>query len=128
MVGDALMQSDYDLKNRMAYGCSIHFYVAYVPNMPCLTCRKKMTYSVSYVPTFTPSARVRPVDVGFVKDSSSVKYIVLDNLEFMPMSSEYFVTLLKKFKINEEDGDTLEEIAVDFGMEEVCRLYGYLRR
>ena len=75
-----------------------------------------MTCSVCNVPPFTPSAGA-PVEVGFVK-GSSVKYIVLDNLEFMPMSPEYFVTQLKKFKIIEE-GCALEEIAVDFGMEEV---------
>ncbi|KAL5800079.1 hypothetical protein ACOSQ4_032963 [Xanthoceras sorbifolium] len=80
--------------------------------MTCRTCGQKMIYAVSYV---SPT-----VGIGFVKDSS-VAYIVMDNLEFMPMSTAIFFTLLKKFK-NKEVGGALEEIDVNLGMEESLNL------
>ncbi|KAI9157840.1 hypothetical protein LWI28_028874 [Acer negundo] len=94
-TGIRLTLSDYDLRKQMAYRCPYHIYVADVPNICCRGCEKQMITTLNYVPPFPPSTRL-PVEVGFVQ-GSSVTYIVLDNLEFIPMSPEYFVTLLKKF-------------------------------
>ncbi|KAL5800091.1 hypothetical protein ACOSQ4_032975 [Xanthoceras sorbifolium] len=80
--------------------------------MYCPTCFQIMNYTVSYV---SPTA-----GVGFVK-GSSITYITMDNLEFMPMSTELFVTLLKKFK-NKEVVGAPKEIDVNFGMKEVLKL------
>ncbi|KAL5733325.1 hypothetical protein ACOSQ2_033017 [Xanthoceras sorbifolium] len=112
VTGIPLTLSNNDLGTRSFYRCAnySHYHVADVPNMTCPTCGQKMIYAVSYVPP--------TVGIGFVKDSS-VAYIVMDNLEFMPMSTEIFFTLLKKFK-NKEVGGALEEIDVNLGMEEVC--------
>ncbi|KAL5734805.1 hypothetical protein ACOSP7_032666 [Xanthoceras sorbifolium] len=80
--------------------------------MTCPTCGQKMIYAVSYV---SPT-----VGIGFVKDSS-VTYVVMENLEFMPMSTELFVTLLKRFK-NREVCGAPEEIDVNFGTQEGLNL------
>ncbi|KAL5800094.1 hypothetical protein ACOSQ4_032978 [Xanthoceras sorbifolium] len=80
--------------------------------MTCPTCMQKMSCTVSYVSS--------TAGVGFV-NGSSVTYVVMENLEFMPMSTELFVTLLKRFK-NREVCGALEEIDVNFGTQEGLNL------
>ncbi|KAL5734792.1 hypothetical protein ACOSP7_032653 [Xanthoceras sorbifolium] len=72
---------------------------------------------MSYVP---PSPANFPVAVegGFLKGLAT--YIVMDNLEFMPMSTTMFVSLLKKSGV--KDLDALDEIEVDLGVEEGLKL------
>ncbi|KAH7548028.1 hypothetical protein ACOSQ2_033004 [Xanthoceras sorbifolium] len=115
VTGIPLTLSNNDLETRYFYCCAnyySHHTVADVPNMTCPTCMQKMSCTLSYVSS--------TAGVGFV-NGSSVTYIVMENLEFMPMSPELFVTLLKKFK-NREVCGALEEIDVNFGMQEGLNL------
>ncbi|KAK2663113.1 hypothetical protein Ddye_001687 [Dipteronia dyeriana] len=82
--------------------------MAVVPNMNCPNCeRRSMDRELSYVnPPWKGG--------GFLK--GLVSYIVMDNLEFMPMSTKMFVSLLKKFDI--EDVSALEETEVELCVEE----------
>ncbi|XP_031288027.1 uncharacterized protein LOC116146738 [Pistacia vera] len=89
-----LMLSDYELHNRKSYVCSnCNSFVADVPNLLCPRCKQKMSSAVSYVPP-SPANTGFPVDGGFIK--GPVTFIVKDNLEIMPMSTENLRPLLTK--------------------------------
>ena len=60
---------------------------------------------------------------GFVKEL--VTYMVMDNSEFRPMSTKDFVTLFNHLRLEKEVTE-LEEMVVDFGMDEVGQLLLYL--
>ncbi|XP_031288299.1 uncharacterized protein LOC116147009 [Pistacia vera] len=89
-----LMLSGYELHNRKSYVCSnCNSFVADVPNLLCPRCKQKMSSAVSYVPPSPANTRF-PVDGGFIK--GPVTFIVKDNLEIMPMSTENLRPLLTK--------------------------------
>ncbi|KAL5733320.1 hypothetical protein ACOSQ2_033012 [Xanthoceras sorbifolium] len=94
------------------YTCvSCYSHVADVPNLNCPQCGlRQMNRELTYV---LPQWRG-----GFLK--GLVTYVVMDNLEFMPMSSKMFVSLLKKFDV--KDVSALEEIEIEFGTEEGLKL------
>ncbi|XP_044509837.1 uncharacterized protein LOC123228461 [Mangifera indica] len=72
----------------------------------CPRCKLKMTSALSYVPP-SPANTGFPVDRGFIK--GLMTFIVKDNLEFMPMSTENVLPLLKKNEGVLELGLTLDE-------------------
>ncbi|KAK2663110.1 hypothetical protein Ddye_001684 [Dipteronia dyeriana] len=108
-----LTSNDHDFDTRKAYTCaSCMSHMAVVPNLNCPNCeRRSMDRELSYV---NPPRK----GGGFLK--GLVSYIVMDNLEFMPMSTKMFVSLLKKFDI--EDVSALEETEVELGVEEGLKL------
>ncbi|KAL5800078.1 hypothetical protein ACOSQ4_032962 [Xanthoceras sorbifolium] len=117
-TGIPLTLSDYDFNARKSYICSgCYYYVAEVPNLTCSNCKGKVNIAMPYVP---PSPANFPVAVegGFLKGLAT--YIVMDNLEFMPLSTTMFVSLLKKSGV--KDLDALDEIEVDLGVEEGLKL------
>ncbi|KAL5801555.1 hypothetical protein ACOSQ3_033187 [Xanthoceras sorbifolium] len=89
--------------------------IAEVPNLTCSTCKGRVDKEMSYVPP-SPANFPVPVEGGFLKGLAT--YIVMDNLEFMPMSAKMFVSLLKKSDVKDLDA-VLDEIEVDLGVEEV---------
>ncbi|TXG49680.1 hypothetical protein EZV62_025555 [Acer yangbiense] len=111
--GISLMLADHDLVNSKLYHCRQHCYVADVPNLRCPTCKIEMTRETTYV---SPSAA--NTEGGFV--NGLITYIVMDNLEFMPVSADNFVTSLNK--LNVKDVSELEETVVDLGVEEGLKL------
>ncbi|KAK0591435.1 hypothetical protein LWI29_001786 [Acer saccharum] len=112
-----LMLSDYDLKARKLYKCAACCdYIADVPNLNCDGCKGKVRLVMSYVPPSPANYSLGTVEGGFLKELAT--YIVMDNLEFMPMSTKMFVSLLRKSVF--KDLDSIEEIEVDLGVEEVC--------
>ncbi|KAI9156191.1 hypothetical protein LWI28_002020 [Acer negundo] len=115
-----LMLADYDLTNRKSYTCYSHSgNMADVPGLICVQsgCSQKMYREWAYVPP-SPANTVVSVEGGFLK--GLVNYIVMDNLEVIPMSSKHVVTLLNKFNV--KDVGAVEEIVVDFGVEEGLKL------
>ncbi|TXG49704.1 hypothetical protein EZV62_025579 [Acer yangbiense] len=118
-TGIPLMLSDYDFKARKSYKCSrCYDYMAEVPNLNCSSCKGKVSTEMSYVPPSPANYSLGPVEGGFLKGLAT--YIVMDNLEFMPMSTKMFVSLLKKSAV--KDLDSLGEIEVDLGVEEGLEL------
>ncbi|KAJ0045077.1 hypothetical protein Pint_06222 [Pistacia integerrima] len=112
------MLSDYELHNRKSYVCSnCNSFVADVPNLLCPRCKQKMSSAVSYVPP-SPANTGFPVDRGFIK--GSVSFIVMDNLEFMPMSTKNLLPLLRKFNLKESH--ELEEMDLKLDSRQVMRL------
>ncbi|KAL5733311.1 hypothetical protein ACOSQ2_033003 [Xanthoceras sorbifolium] len=117
-TGIPLTLSDYDFNARKSYKClGCYDHVAEVPNLTCSKCKGKVNIAMSYVP---PSPANFPVAVegGFLKGLAT--YIVIDNLEFMPLSTKMFVSLLKKSGV--KDLDAVDEIEVDLGVEEGLKL------
>ena len=106
-----LTSDDHDFDTLKAYTCaSCISHMAVVPNLICPKCQfRSMNRELSYV---NPPQK----GGGFLK--GFVSYIVMDNLEFMPMSTKMFVSLLNKFDV--EDVSSLEETEVEVGVEEVC--------
>ncbi|KAK0593346.1 hypothetical protein LWI29_035068 [Acer saccharum] len=102
---------EFEFDTLKAYTCaSCISHMAVVPNLICPRCeRRSMNRELSYV---NPPQK----GGGFLK--GLVSYIVMDNLEFMPMSTKMFVSLLNKFDV--EDVSSLEETEVEVGVEEVC--------
>ncbi|KAI9157807.1 hypothetical protein LWI28_028361 [Acer negundo] len=111
----SLKLADHDLVNHKLYYCPTHACVADVPNLLCPTCKRKITCEMTYV---SPSVANYAVDVegGFV--NGLITCLVMDNLEFMPVSAKNFVALLNKFDVKEVSA--LRETVVDLGVEEVC--------
>ncbi|KAL5800081.1 hypothetical protein ACOSQ4_032965 [Xanthoceras sorbifolium] len=86
-----LTLSDYNFNAQKSYKCSgCYDRMAEVPNLTCSKCKGLATY------------------------------IVMDNLEFMPLSTKMFVSLLKKSGV--KDLDAVDEIEVDLGVEEDLKL------
>ncbi|TXG49701.1 hypothetical protein EZV62_025576 [Acer yangbiense] len=100
---------EFEFDTLKAYTCaSCISHMAVVPNLICPMCeRRSMNRELSYV---NPPLK----GGGFLK--GLVSYIVMDNLEFMPMSTKMFVSLLNKFDV--EDLSALEETEVEVGVEE----------
>ncbi|KAH7525536.1 hypothetical protein ACOSP7_032663 [Xanthoceras sorbifolium] len=94
------------------YTCvSCYSHVADVPKLNCPQCGlRQMNRELTYV---LPEWRD-----GFLK--GLVTYVVMDNLEFMPMSSKMFVSLLNNFDV--KDVSALEEIEIKFDTEEGLKL------
>ncbi|KAK0591731.1 hypothetical protein LWI29_007103 [Acer saccharum] len=110
-----LTSDDHDFNTRKAYTCaSCISHMAVVPNLICPKCQfRSMNRELSYV---NPPQK----GGGFLK--GFVSYIVMDNLEFMPMSTKMFVSLLNKFDV--KDVSALEETEVELGAEEVLARCG----
>ncbi|KAK2643795.1 hypothetical protein Ddye_018990 [Dipteronia dyeriana] len=116
-TGIPLTLSDYDFNAQKSYKCSkCYDYMAEVPNLNCSNCKGKVSIGMSYVPPSPVNYSLGPVEGGYLRGLAT--YIVMDNLEFMPMSTKMFVSLLKKSAV--KDLDSLEDIEVDLGVEEVC--------
>ncbi|XXG81004.1 hypothetical protein AAC387_Pa09g1737 [Persea americana] len=94
--------------------------VSDVMGTACRRCGKAMSTEVDYVAP--PSAGGKGVrgfeEGGFVR--GVVTYMVMDDLEVMPMSTISSITLITKFKVR--DAGTLEEKVVEVGVEEVLSL------
>ncbi|TXG49698.1 hypothetical protein EZV62_025573 [Acer yangbiense] len=115
-TGIPLMLSYDNFRSQKSYICSgCYNYMADVPNLNCFSCKGKVNRVMSYVPPSPANYSLGPVEDGFLKGLAT--YIVMDNLEFMPMSTEIFLSLLKKSDV--KDLDSLE---VDLGVEEGLRL------
>ncbi|KAK6144358.1 hypothetical protein DH2020_021178 [Rehmannia glutinosa] len=91
-------------------------YVSDDPNTVCPQCKGKMTTNVSYVAP--PKGQQGSSEGGFVK--GVVTYMVMDDLAVMPLSTISSITLLNKFNI--KDVSVLEEMVVNFGMNEAVKL------
>ncbi|KAL5800093.1 hypothetical protein ACOSQ4_032977 [Xanthoceras sorbifolium] len=118
-TGIPLRLFDYDFEARKSYRCSSYYcdYMAEVPNLKCSRCESRVDREMSYVPP-SPANFLVPVEGGFLKGLAT--YIVMDNLEFMPMSAKMFVSLLKNSDV--KDLDALDEIEVDLGVKEGQKL------
>ncbi|KAK9019440.1 hypothetical protein V6N11_053964 [Hibiscus sabdariffa] len=94
-----------------------HVNVTNVPNTICPTCaRHAMKHNVTFVnPTNKPSYSDK---VGFVKGAAS--YMIMDDLEVRPMSTESIITLLKEF--NTKDVGDLEVKVVGVRVDEGVKL------
>ncbi|KAK0592742.1 hypothetical protein LWI29_024522 [Acer saccharum] len=116
-TGIPLMLYDYDFKARNSFKCSgCYIHMAEVPNLNCSSCKGKVDLVMSFLPPSPANYSLGPVEGGFLKGVAT--YIVMDNLEFMPLSTKMFVSSIKKHDV--KDLDSLEEIEVDLGVEEVC--------
>ncbi|XP_031254293.1 uncharacterized protein LOC116112273 isoform X1 [Pistacia vera] len=94
-----------------------HFNVSDVPNVLCPECKASMSREVTYIsPGGEKTEAV--VEGGFVK--GVVTYMVMDNLEVMPLSTISSITFLNKFNV--KNLTALEERVVDFGREEGLKL------
>ncbi|TXG49702.1 hypothetical protein EZV62_025577 [Acer yangbiense] len=104
---------EFEFDTIKAYTCaSCISHMAVVPNLICPKCEcRPMNRELSYV---NPPLK----GGGFLK--GLVSYFVMDNLEFMPMSTKMFVSLLNKFYV--EDLSALEETEVEVGVEEGLKL------
>ncbi|KAJ9540045.1 hypothetical protein OSB04_026551 [Centaurea solstitialis] len=94
-------------------GCGYHNYVTDDPTATCPSCYYRMNRGLSYV-TGSVATKSTTKGGGFVK--GVVTYMIMDDLEVMPMSTISGITMLKKFHVT-EIGD-LEEKVVSFGMKE----------
>ncbi|TXG49700.1 hypothetical protein EZV62_025575 [Acer yangbiense] len=103
---------EFEFDTIKAYTCaSCISHMAVVPNLICPKCEcRSMNRELSYV---NPPLK----GGGFLK--GLVSYFVMDNLEFIPMSTKMFVSLLNKFDV--EDLSALEETEVEVGVEEEQR-------
>ncbi|KAK6138125.1 hypothetical protein DH2020_028142 [Rehmannia glutinosa] len=96
--------------------CSQFASVSDDQNVVCPQCKGKMTTNVSYVAP--PKGQQGSSEGGFVK--GVVTYMVMDDLAVMPLSTISSITLLNKFNI--KDVSVLEEMVVNFGMNEAVKL------
>ncbi|KAJ0102457.1 hypothetical protein Patl1_06243 [Pistacia atlantica] len=94
-----------------------HFNVSDVPNVICPQCKASMSREVTYI---SPGGKKTEavVEGGFVKGVAT--YMVMDNLEVMPLSTISSITFLNKFNV--KNLSALEERVVDFGREEGLKL------
>ncbi|KAF8365202.1 hypothetical protein HHK36_032786 [Tetracentron sinense] len=90
------------------------------PSTNCPNCNRKMSSELTYVDpnSTTANASSSTGEGGYVK--GVVTYMVMDDLVVTPMSTISSVTLLNKFNV--KDLSSLEEMDVDFGMEEGLEL------
>ncbi|XP_031254257.1 uncharacterized protein LOC116112242 [Pistacia vera] len=104
--------------NRNSYSAPTYQYnVSDEPNVMCPQCNSQMRQEMTYIsPRCAKTESV--VEGGFVK--GLVTYMVMDNLEVMPLSTISGITLLNK--LNVKDLSALEEKIVDFGVEEGLKL------
>ncbi|RWR95479.1 DUF674 domain-containing protein [Cinnamomum micranthum f. kanehirae] len=100
-------------------------YVSDVKGTTCPSCKRAMESKAEYVsPATTSSSSASDGDGkssegrGFVR--GVVTYMVMDDLEVMPMSTISSIALLTKFNVR--DVGALEEKVVKVGVEEVVSL------
>jgi hypothetical protein len=107
----------YKCPNQYKYSnCSS--YVADDDGTICPKCNSKMDQTVTFIdpPSVIRASSSRSSEEGYVV--GMVKYMVMDDLEVLALSSATLVSLLAKFNVK-EIGD-IEEKVVDVGMDEVC--------
>ncbi|KAL6202528.1 hypothetical protein ACLB2K_026236 [Fragaria x ananassa] len=95
-----------------------HLYVTEDPNQQCPQCNHIMSSQVIYVDepkTIDSGAGVAGYVIGGL-----FTYMIMDDLEVKPISSISCITLCNRFNV--KDIGTLEEKAVDLGMNEGLRL------
>ncbi|XP_031254256.1 uncharacterized protein LOC116112241 [Pistacia vera] len=105
-------------KNRIGGSLDHHTYVTDVKNFICPTCKLSMSKEIHYVSPDMEITADAAGEGGFVK--GVVDYMVMDDLEVMPMSTISGITLLNKFNV--KDVDALAERVVEFGMDEGVKL------
>ncbi|KAF8365201.1 hypothetical protein HHK36_032785 [Tetracentron sinense] len=90
------------------------------PSTNCPNCNRKMSSELTYVDpnSTTANASSSTGEGGYVK--GVVTYMVMDDLVVTPMSTISSITLLNKFNV--KDLSSLEEMEVDFGMQEGLEL------
>ncbi|KAM3307890.1 putative protein isoform X1 [Capsicum chacoense] len=116
--------SDVPATQKTIYGCSSSYSYSQCgacysdsSNARCTHCRNSLSRMLTYVaPPGASEAVAAPK--GFVKDV--VTYMVMDNLVVKPMSTISSITLLNKFNV--KDVGFLQEVEVNFGMEEALKL------
>jgi hypothetical protein len=91
-------------------------FVAIDDSTICPSCNSKMERNVKCVDPPSVIRAASSSEEGYVV--GMVKYMVMDDLEVMALSSATLVSLLTKSNVK-EIGD-LEEKVVDVGMDEVC--------
>ncbi|XP_031254259.1 uncharacterized protein LOC116112245 [Pistacia vera] len=111
-----VLLSDHELINRKLFLCPDYHNVASVPNIKCPDCEKEMSIEIPYVSAVSAD-KGTSVERGFVK---GLTYMVMDDLEVMPMSTTTCVTVLNKFQVKDLRG--VEERFVDFGLDEGLKL------
>ncbi|KAL9421995.1 hypothetical protein AB3S75_034296 [Citrus x aurantiifolia] len=101
-------------------GYSRHLFLADNPFSSCPICRQTMRSEMAFVSQEASTSTTAAVATkrGFVKDM--VTYMVMDNLEVMPMSTISCITWLNKFNVG--DLGSLEEKVVNFGPDEALKL------
>ncbi|KAM3374729.1 putative protein isoform X1 [Capsicum galapagoense] len=116
--------SDVPATQKTIYGCSSSNSYSQCrscysdsSNARCIHCQNSLSRMLTYV---APPGASGAVDApkGFVKDV--VTYMVMDNLVVKPMSTISSITLLNK--LNVKDVGFLQEVEVNFGMEEALKL------
>ncbi|KAL9422392.1 hypothetical protein AB3S75_034628 [Citrus x aurantiifolia] len=123
-----------DTKPRKFYTCTNNGYygqggcytrcprshVADTPSRSCPSCNETMTGEMTFVSADGTSRMTTAADAekGFVK--GVVTYMVMDNLEVMPMSAISYITFPSKFNV--EGLGALQEKVVDFGLDEGLKL------
>lgn len=105
---------------RCSYNCNTNCYgyVATDPQAVCPSCRRTMNRAMTYVPGPEKEAVKVEKGSGYVK--GLVTYMVMDNLQVMPMSTISSITLLSTFKV--KDLSALETLEVCIGKKEVLYL------
>ncbi|KAF8365203.1 hypothetical protein HHK36_032787 [Tetracentron sinense] len=109
------------LTARKYYRCrSCYNHVTDNPGTNCPNCNRQMSCELTYVDpnSTTTNASSSTGEGGYVK--GVVTYMVTDDLVVTPMSTISSVTLLNKFNV--KDLSSLEEMDVDFGMDEGLKL------
>ncbi|XP_031286486.1 uncharacterized protein LOC116145198 [Pistacia vera] len=99
------------------YSYKVHYNVSDVPNVLCPQCQKYMNREMSYISPARENTGAVAVG-GFIK--GVVTYMVMDNLEVMPVSTISSITLINKFDV--KDVGALEERVVDFCIDEGVKL------
>ncbi|TXG49693.1 hypothetical protein EZV62_025568 [Acer yangbiense] len=107
-----------DLKTRKVYRCNCTYYLAYVANSICPSCRANMNVEVLDLEAQVTSKVSN--SSGFIKDL--VTYIVTDNLEFKPMSAANVVSLFSKSSVKVKEVSELEVKVVEFGADECLKI------
>lgn len=112
----SVMLSDYDFADGTFYTCFSAEHCCSVAEVPYSICKngRSMYRPLSYVRPTLSSNKVGE-EGGFIK--GLVPYLVMDDLQFMPMISIHVVNLLDK--LNVKKLGAVEERAVEIGVEEV---------
>lgn len=113
-------QPNSSTKRRYTTGSTtVHPYVSNDPQVKCPKCRNEMTQQLTYV--HSPAKEEVRVGSGSGYVKGLMTYVVMDNLQVMPMSSISGITLLKSCEV--EDLDALDTLEVSIGRREVRTIY-----
>ncbi|KAK1355395.1 hypothetical protein POM88_048651 [Heracleum sosnowskyi] len=105
-------------KHRITSSTTVHPYASNDPQVKCPQCGGMMTQQLTYV--HSPAKEEVRVGSGSGYVKGLMTYIVMDNLQVMPMSTVSGIALLNTFQV--KDLDALETLEVFIGIEEAEEL------